>query len=179
MTANNAERREQGGGRTSSNFVVEGRANRANPSRTDIERAILDMARPNGPTYIILQDESGNYSQAAGTDRRYVIECRDVYGEGFRHWRAATQGRQSGQRTQVYYRQSCPKRKHAPRRCPIDVDATQVLGLDDVGSAILAFHATGVRYERLAWHDVTSGFLEKHSEAEDDITDIRPRSHHT
>jgi hypothetical protein len=44
------------------------------------------MSRLKGPTVIIIiiiiEDDEGNYAQAAGTDDRYAIESRTVFGEG-------------------------------------------------------------------------------------------------
>jgi hypothetical protein len=156
---------------------LEGHRDIRGATREDIEDAVLKIARPDGPTFIVLEDENGNYSQAAGTDRAYVIESRDSYGEGFSHWRAATQPLPSGQRAQAYYRQSCPKHKHQPRRCPMTVDSTQVLGLNAAAAALLAFHATGERCDDFPWHDVTEQFLSLRCGGDgDDIIDIRPGS---
>jgi hypothetical protein len=157
---------------------LEGHSDSLDVGCEDVEEAILKMSLADGPTFVLLEDQQGNYMQAAGTNRAYVVEARDVYGEGFSHWRAASEPLPSGSAAKVYYMQSCPKRKHLPRQCPITVDATQILGLNAVAAALLAFRASGERFGSVAWHDVTSGFLERHREEEDNdgITDILPRS---
>jgi hypothetical protein len=157
---------------------LEGHRDSLGVSREDVEEAILKMSLPDGPTFVVLEDQQGRYVQAAGTNRAYAVESRDMYGEGFSHWRAASDPLPSGSAAKVYYMQSCPKRKHLPRRCPITVDAAQVLGLNAVATAILAFHDSGKRCGEFAWHDVTLEFLESRCEEEHDgdITDIRPHS---
>jgi len=66
----------------------------------DIRRAIESLRSPTGPTYINLTGSDGSYAQAGGTNGRYVIESRDVYGEGFRHWRAGVPSK-SAEKTSV------------------------------------------------------------------------------
>jgi hypothetical protein len=53
----------------------------------DVAHAVLHMWRPKGPTCMTIEDGDVNDAQAAGTDERYVIEPRSVFGEGSRHFR--------------------------------------------------------------------------------------------
>jgi hypothetical protein len=120
---------------------------RASPSQ--VARAVAALASPTGPTYIIVEDGEGAYCQAAGTDGRYVLEAREAFGEGFLHYRACLVPAASGETTRVYYRKRCDR--HPPRRCPLTVLSSEVVGLDDVQRALVAFAATGERCRETAW----------------------------
>lgn len=109
-------------------LILEGRPDIRDVTNDDVLEAIEAMASPHGPTFVILEDDQRNYTQAAGTDGRYVIESRDVYGEGFTHWRAMRDGAGEGAAT-IRYRQRCPKGKHPPRGCPLKVRAGEVFSL--------------------------------------------------
>lgn len=50
-----------------------------------VQKAVSSLASPEGPTFLNLMDENGNWAQAGGTDGRYRAEARHVYGEGFQH----------------------------------------------------------------------------------------------
>lgn len=155
---------------------VEGRSDTLDATREEVEEAIRAMAAPDGPTFIMLEDGSGTSMQSAGTNGAYVIEARDVYGEGFTHWRAASRNSPRGEPVTISYRQACPEGRHPPRCCPIVVDVTNRLGLDAVAATLLAFHASGERSRSTAWHDVTQEFHSRTSRDRDDgdIRDIRP-----
>ena len=50
-----------------------------------VQKAVSKLAIPEGPTFLNLTDENGNWAQAGGTEGRYRVEARHVYGEGFQH----------------------------------------------------------------------------------------------
>lgn len=117
------------------------------------------MRLRNGPTYVILTAAEGHYIQAAGFGDRYCVESRDVYGEGFRHWRASRLGVSGGGETKVFFRNKCPKGKHPPRGCPLTVQAGDVIDFAGMAAAILHYAATGERSERYEWRETTSEFV--------------------
>jgi hypothetical protein len=157
------------------NLTVEGRRDTARPSSEDIHRAIAGMALPLGPTFIILAAGEGSYIQAAGSNGRFVIESRDVYGEGFRHWRAFQPGAADGGPAVVTYRQRCPRGKHPSRGCPLAVRQSDVMSHASVMSAILQFAQDRSRSAKLEWRDISIDFLPA-SDADCRIRDISPRS---
>ncbi len=138
-----------------------------------VQAGLRKMASPHGPTYIILQAHDGAYIQAAGTDGRYVIEAREVFGEGFVHRRAATRREASGIEAEIYFRNRCVHKKHAPRRCPVSVDAVAVIGFDEVVESLLLYARSGERTASLFWLDVSAEFLHTANDAE--FKAIRPR----
>jgi hypothetical protein len=140
----------------------------ASPSQ--VARAVAALASPVGPTYIIVEDGEGTYCQAAGTEGRYVLEAREAFGEGFLHYRACLAPAASAETTKVFYRKRCGK--HLPRRCPITVLSAEVVGLDDVQRALVAFAATGERCGETVWRNVTAEFTSQEPTGE--IRVIRP-----
>jgi hypothetical protein len=128
----------------------------ANATPSQVARAISGLTSPTGPTYIILETE-GSYCQAAGTNGRYVLESREMFGEGFTHFRACRGQPGSGEPTTVFHRKRCSK--HQPRKCPLQVLSSEVVGFDDVRQALLVFATTGRRCPATAWRDVTEEFL--------------------
>ena len=56
-------------------LIVGGRSDSPDATHEEVEQAILAMAAPDGPTYIVLQDGSGSSMQAAGTNDVYVVEA--------------------------------------------------------------------------------------------------------
>lgn len=140
----------------------------ANPRQ--VTRAVAAVASPIGPTFIIVEDGGGAYCQAAGTDGRYVLEAREAFGEGFVHYRACLAPAACGETTKVYYRKRCDK--HPPRRCPITVSSSEVVGLDDVQRALVAFAATGERCRETVWRNVSDEFPSQEPYGE--IRVIRP-----
>jgi hypothetical protein len=150
-------------------LTLEGYGNRERVSLGEVARAIDQMASPHGPTYIIVEaDDRCSYAQAAGTDGRYVVEGRDVFGEGFRHFRLYRGDVAASEPSVVYYRQKCSK--HPPRGCPLKVLAVDVVGLDAVKTAILHYVQTFERSPGLHWRDITHEFLEE--SLEKDCTEI-------
>jgi hypothetical protein len=126
------------------------------PSLEQVGDAIRKMASPTGPTWVLFEDDSGSYIQAAGSGGRYVVESRDVYGEGFRHWRASKSSDAGAETTTILFRNKCPRGKHSPRGCPLTISATQVVGLDDVSQTISHYAVTDERHPAYSWHDVSA-----------------------
>jgi hypothetical protein len=73
-------------------LMLEGHKNVFPATLDHVETAIQKMASLTGPTFLNLKDTSGSWAQAGGTNGRYRVEVRDVYGEGFQHWMAALPG---------------------------------------------------------------------------------------
>jgi hypothetical protein len=150
---------------------LEGHCDIADTTTRDVEDAVTQMASATGPTYISIEGPDG-YIQAAGSGDRYVVESRDVFGEGFLHWRAATPGPHGG-KTTVLYRKKCPKGEHPPRGCPITVASSQVHSLADVLLILVQFAATQERHGAWEWQDVTVEFPPP-EDIHHQIRDIRP-----
>lgn len=153
---------------------LEGFPDILNATQSDISRAVLQMWRPKGPTFMIIEDDDGNYAQAAGTDERYVIESRSVFGEGFQHFRVCQPIAGPDGPDVVYHRQKCSR--HPPRRCPLTVRRSEVCDIDTVSIAMSAYVTTGERIASLQWRDVTQESLEEASRrrGDDEITPIGP-----
>lgn len=130
-----------------------------------IEQAIFEMGEPEGPTYVMLKNQDGGFAQAGGFDDRYRIEIRDVYGEGFRHWLAASPNRKDRSDVVIYYRNRCDI--HGTRSCPLPAWGENVLTLADALAILLFYHATGQRFSKYPWEDVSEYFLK------DDLTCIK------
>jgi hypothetical protein len=148
----------------------EGHPSLSDVTPQQVSRGIDALASPIGPTFIIVEDGGGSYCQAAGTDGRYVLEAREGFGEGFLHYRACIGPPDSGEPTKVFYRKRCDK--HPPRRCPLTVLLSDVVGLDDVRRALMAFTATGERCQETIWRDVTAEFPSQ--EPPDEVRVIQP-----
>jgi hypothetical protein len=132
------------------------------------------MTQPNGPTYIIIEAKEGTYAQAAGTDGRYVVESRTQFGEGFQHFRVCRTWVGEDHPDIVYYGSKCSK--HAHRRCPLHVQASEVCTLADVERSLVAFAETGCRDSELHWRDVTKVMLSDAVNRDNfTITPITPR----
>lgn len=151
---------------------LEGHRDLANASVLDVEAAVSKMASTTGPTFVIVEDGKHSYMQAAGLEDRYVIESRDLFGEGFCHWRVASPGPR-GAETTIRYRKKCPRGEHPPRGCPITIFASQVRSLADVRLALVRFAATGQRHPEFEWQNVKAAFFLKDSDQV--IREIRPR----
>lgn len=149
---------------------LEGHPDLETASPSQVARAVAALASPIGPTYIVVENGESAYCQAAGTDGRYVLEARDAFGEGFLHYRACLAPAASGEMTKVFYRKNCGK--HPPRRCPITVLSSEVVGLDDVQRALVTFAATGERCGETIWRNVTAEFTSQEPTGE--IRVIRP-----
>ena len=155
---------------------LEGHRDIANATIDDIVRAVYEIARPDGPTYLIVEDGQDTYAQAAGTDGRYVIESRTIFGEGFQHFRVARDLSGADALAVIHYRQRCSK--HPPRRCPMRVQESEVCTFADVERAMLTFAASGERDETLFWRDVTAEMVwdfTRRLDDDDEIGQINPR----
>jgi hypothetical protein len=124
-----------------------------------VQMAIQKMANLNGPTFLNVKDHDGNWAQAGGTNGRYRVEVRDVYGEGFRHWAAVMPGCTDRTNTVVYYRNKCIENKHSRRRCPLDATVANVVGLADVLAIMTEYLATGLRSAKYEWDDVSQHWI--------------------
>jgi hypothetical protein len=155
-------------------LTLEGFPDILDATGSDVSTAVLRMWKPKGPTIIIIEDDDGNYAQAAGTDDRYVIESRTVFGEGFQHYRVCQPIAGPDAADVVYHRQNCSK--HPPRECPITVRKSEVFDLSTVDLVMQAYVSTGERVASLQWRDVTAELLEEATRrcGVDDITPISP-----
>ena len=126
-----------------------------------VQAAIQKMASSTGPTFLNLKDGDGNWAQAGGTDGRYLVDARDVYGEGFRHCMAALPGCTDRTKTVVYYRNRCTENEHAPRKCPLNATVADVLSLKDVMAILTEYWATGLRSATYGWDDVSQDWIDK------------------
>lgn len=155
---------------------LEGHCDQADATIDDIVHAVYEIARPDGPTYLIVEGGEDTYAQAAGTDGRYVIESRTGFGEGFQHFRVACDLAAADAPAVIHYRQQCSR--HLPRRCPLRVQESEVSNITEVERAILTFAATGRRDGTLFWRDVTAQMLKDFKRRPDDdgeIGQINPR----
>jgi len=142
-----------------------------------VRLALQKMASANGPTFLNLQDNDGNWAQAGGTNGRYRVEVRDVYGEGFRHWMAALPGCSDRSGTVVYYRNECTENEHPPRRCPLNATVANVVGLSDVLAIMTEYLATGLRSANYDWDDVSQDWIDEAvAKKGTGITVIQPES---
>jgi hypothetical protein len=92
-------------------LTLEGHCDRPNATIENVYQAVAALGRTDGPTYLIVEAENGDYAQAAGSDGRYVVESRPVLGEGFRHFRAFQPCGKTDPPSVVYYRQRCSKQQ--------------------------------------------------------------------
>ncbi len=142
-----------------------------------VESAIHKMAGSSGPTFLNLKDGSGSWAQAGGTNNRYRVEVRDVYGEGFQHWMAALPGCKNRSHTVVHYRNQCLEKKHRPRRCPLEATVANVLSLADVLAIMTQYWATGTRSGQCSWDDISQGWMDDEvAEKGLGIKEIKPKA---
>jgi hypothetical protein len=144
----------------------EGQCDLPNATIEDVARALYEIARPDGPTYLVVEHGEESYAQAAGTEGRFVIESRTIFGEGFQHFRAFHDLSGPDSSTVVHFRQRCSK--HPPRRCPLQVRESEVGGFADVEQVLLTFAATGERDGGLRWRDVTPEMVNDLNRRDDD-----------
>jgi hypothetical protein len=156
---------------------LEGYRDIANATIDDVVRAVYEIARPDGPTYLIVEDGQDTYAQAAGTDGRYVIESRTIFGEGFQHLRVAHDLGAADAPAVIHYRQQCSR--HPPRHCPLRVRKSEVCTFAEGERALVTFAASGERDETLFWRDVTAemvkDFTRRPDEDDDEIGLITPQ----
>jgi len=155
---------------------LEGHCDQADATVDDIVRAVYQIARPDGPTFLVVEDGEQAYAQAAGTDGRYVIESRTTFGEGFQHFRVAHESGGADAPAVIHYRQRCSK--HPPRRCPLRVRKSEVCTFAEVERALVTFAASGKRDASLFWRDVTAQMVKdstRRSDNDGEIGLIAPR----
>lgn len=141
-------------------LTLEGHCDREEVTLAEVAVAIDKMASPTGPTFIVVAADDGtSYAQAAGTDGRYVVEGRDVFGEGFLHYRLHQGDAAKSEQVVVHYRQKCSN--HPPRGCPLKVLAVDVVALPVVKAAILHYLETCERSNGLLWRDITREFVKE------------------
>jgi hypothetical protein len=149
---------------------LEGHRDLPNATIDDVVRAVHEIARPDGPTYLVVEHGADSYAQAAGTEGRYVIESRTMFGEGFQHYRVARDLGGTDAPAVIHYRQRCSK--HPPRRCPLRVRKSEVSAFADVERALLTFAATGRRDATRFWRDVTAEMVKDFTRRPDDDGEI-------
>jgi hypothetical protein len=142
-----------------------------------VQTAIQKMTGSTGPTFLNLKDHEGNWAQAGGTNGRYRVEVRDVYGEGFRHWMAVMPGCNDRTETVVYYRNRCLENEHPYRKCPLNATVANVLGLPDVLVIMTEYLATGLRSAKYSWDDISQDWMDEAvAEKGTGIKVIKPKS---
>lgn len=151
-------------------LTLEGHCDQPAATVEDVARAVYAIARPDGPTFLIVEHGEGSYAQAAGTEGRYVIESRTIFGEGFQHFRVARDLGGEDAPAVILYRQKCVR--HPPRSCPLRVQESEVCTFADVERALLTFAATGERDETLFWRDVTAEMKKDFTRRPDDDDEI-------
>jgi hypothetical protein len=149
---------------------LEGHCDQADATVDDLVGAVYGIARPDGPTFLIVEDGEKAYAQAAGTDGRYVIESRTMFGEGFQHFRVAKSLVGADRPAVIHYRQRCSN--HPPRRCPLRVRESEVCTFAEVERAIVTFAASGKRDASLFWRDVTAQMVKDFKRRPDDDGEI-------
>lgn len=142
-------------------LVVEGRAALYPASLEAVQLAVRQLAVPEGPTFLTLVEEGGSWAQAGGTDGRYRVEARYVYGEGYKHFMAARADCQNRSQTVVHYRNVCTEGEHPHRKCPLPATVANVLSLDDVMVVLTEYWVTGELSARFDWDDVTEDWTSK------------------
>jgi len=149
---------------------LEGHCDLPHATIKDVAWGISEIARPDGPTYLVVEHGEDSYAQAAGTEGRFVIESRTIFGEGFQHFRVARDLGGVDAPAVIHYRQRCSK--HPPRRCPLRIRESEVCSLADVERALLTYAATGERDEGLQWRDVTPEMVKDFTRRPDDDGEI-------
>ena len=146
-----------------------------NPSGEQVYNAVRKIGGRTGPTFIQLKDENGSFTQAGGTEGRYRLESRDVWGEGFQHLMAASTTSKDRSDTIVYYRNVCIEGVHEHRRCPLSCTVANVLPLDDVLEIMVQYAVTGTRSGKYLWDDVSKSWIEEEADKFGTIKQIKPK----
>jgi hypothetical protein len=145
---------------------LEDHCNLPNATIEDVVWAIYEITRPDGPTFLVVEHGEESYAQAAGTEGRYVIESRTMFGEGFQHFRVCHDLAGPDGPAVVHYRQKCVR--HPPRSCPLRIRESEVSAFADVERALLHYAATGRRDGGLRWRDVTPEMVKDSKRRPDD-----------
>ncbi len=147
-------------------LTLEDHCDLPNATIDDVVRAIYEIARPDGPTFLVVEHGEDSYAQAAGTEGRFVIESRTMFGEGFQHFRVCHALAGPDGPAVVHYRQKCVR--HPPRSCPLRIRESEVSGFAVVERALLHYAATGRRDGGLLWRDVTPEMVKDSKRRPDD-----------
>ena len=154
-------------------LVLEGFRDQGFATSEQVKDAVQRMARPEGPTYIRLKHPQGGHAEAMGFNDRFRIEARETWGEGFRHWLAASPHVKDRSDVVMYYRNHC--NVHGRRKCPLPAWGENVLALTDVLAIMLFYHASGERSGSYPWEDVTQYCIEAALKSDKQfIREIRP-----
>ena len=142
-----------------------------------VQKAVSKLATAEGPTFLNLKDGNGNWAQAGGTNGRYRIEARHVYGEGFTHLMAARPNCDDRAKTVVFYRNVCTENEHPHRQCPLPATVANVLSLDDVLVVMTEYWSTGELSTKFDWDDHTGEWMAD-ALGQDDrgIKEIKPKN---
>ena len=116
------------------------------PNSDQICRSVNSMTARGGPSFLILDADSGNYAQVAGGDGKFTCECREVSGESFQHWVA-------GRRTKAAGTIRIPTNGFQ-----VTVNSNERLSAADVTSILDDFARGRSRSQKWTWRDVTDQF---------------------
>ena len=120
-----------------------------NPSLAQVESA-LSCLRSIGPSFAILELESGSYVQAGGSARDgLLVEVRRVEGKKFTHWCAG-----------LATSPSSPKRVVPMSAGEQRIPANEVLAFTDAVRIFAQFHADGTLASGYDWRDRTRDFTQ-------------------
>jgi hypothetical protein len=147
-------------------LTLEDHCDLPNATIDDVIRAIYEIARPDGPTFLVVEHGEDSYIHAAGTEGRFVIESRTMFGEGFQHFRVCHDLAGPDGAAVIHYRQKCVR--HPPRSCPLRIRESEVSAFADVERALLHYAATGRRDGGLLWRDVTPEMVKDSKRRRDD-----------
>ena len=126
-------------------FEIEGHAPARGTAFADIEAAIGRIS-PRGPSFFILQDETGSYVQAAGARARLTVEFRHVTRFGFRHYVLGRRAESNGEASVNY------------SGGPIRVQSNEILTTRDAVAIFREFFDAGTVSNDYARRETTSMF---------------------
>lgn len=116
-------------------------------SAAGIASVLQRMTPRGGPSFLVLEASNGDYVQAAGGLGRFTVEWREVYGEGFCHWKAgATTVSRVGEA------------KVKTNGFHVAVRRYEVLSAAQAAQILSAFLRGATRPASFAWRDMTSDF---------------------
>lgn len=127
---------------------TENKPNIRKPTAAAIAAAVARMTPRGGPSFLILEDNSESYVQAAGGDGVFTVEWRDVAAANFTHWKAGLPGSASVEEVAI------PMNGHQ-----IEVQGHERLGPADVVAILEAFRTGQPRPMAYAWRNITATFV--------------------
>ena len=129
-------------------LTIENEPEVAAPTAAAVAAAVARMTPHGGPSFLILEGESGDYVQAAGGLGEFTVEWR-AHGSGadFTHWKAGRSGSMTGEEVAI-----------ALNGHSLRVRTNERLGLADVVAICGAFLAGEPRPPGYAWRDITAMF---------------------